>query len=115
MYEYTPNTKVWTKKILQEAHYTFSRMSSAKIATTISTADFQQYLIKVDKWTSLCHLLALQRGSISFNALGNAPGVSVCMCTKWDPPHTLRDLAHCATGEDSWQYFFPQIMADMPS
>jgi hypothetical protein len=51
-YEYPPNTDVWTKKILQEAHYTFSHMSGAKIATTISTADFQQYWIKVDEQTS---------------------------------------------------------------
>ncbi len=40
-YDYPPNTNVWTKKILQEEHYTFWRMSSAKIATTISTTDFQ--------------------------------------------------------------------------
>jgi hypothetical protein len=51
-YEYPPNTNVWTKKILQEAHYTFSRMSGAKIATTIFTADFQHYWIKVDERTS---------------------------------------------------------------
>jgi hypothetical protein len=52
MYDYPPNTDIWTKKILQEAHYTFPRMSGAMIATTIFTADFQQYWIKVDKWTS---------------------------------------------------------------
>jgi hypothetical protein len=51
-YEYPPNTGIWTKKILQEAHYTFSHLSGAEIATTISTADFHQYWIKVDKWTS---------------------------------------------------------------
>jgi hypothetical protein len=51
-HEYPPNTNVWTNKILQEAHYPFSRMSGAKIATTISTVDFKQYWIKVDKWTS---------------------------------------------------------------
>ncbi len=51
-YEYSHNTDIWTKKILQEAHYTFLRMSGAKIATTISTTDFQQYWIKVDKRTS---------------------------------------------------------------
>jgi hypothetical protein len=51
-YEYPPNNNVWTKDNMQEAHYTFSHVSGAKIATTISTADFQQYLIKVDKWTS---------------------------------------------------------------
>jgi hypothetical protein len=51
-YEYPPNTNVWMKKILQEAHYTFSRMSGAKIATTFFTADFQQYWIKVDRNSS---------------------------------------------------------------
>ncbi len=51
-YEYPPKTNVWTNKILQAAHYTFSHMSGAKIVTTISTMDFQQYWIKVDKWTS---------------------------------------------------------------
>jgi hypothetical protein len=51
-YEYPPNTNVWTKKILQKTHHTFSRMSCAEIATTISTTDFQQYWIKVDKQTS---------------------------------------------------------------
>jgi hypothetical protein len=48
-YEYPPNTDIWTKKILRDAHHTFSCMSSAKIATTISTADFQQYRKKVDE------------------------------------------------------------------
>jgi hypothetical protein len=51
-YEYPPYTDVWTKKILQEAHYTFSHMSGAKIATTISTMDFQRFWIRVDEWTS---------------------------------------------------------------
>jgi hypothetical protein len=51
-YEYPPNTNVWKKKILQEAHYTFPRMSGAKIATTISTAGFQQYWLNIDKQTS---------------------------------------------------------------
>jgi hypothetical protein len=51
-YEYPSDTNVWMKKILKEAHYTFSRMSGAEIATTISRADFQQYGIKVDKQTS---------------------------------------------------------------
>jgi hypothetical protein len=34
-YEYPFNTEVWTKKILQEAHYNFSCMSGAKIATQL--------------------------------------------------------------------------------
>ena len=52
MYEYPPDTNIWTKKILQEAHHTFSRMSGTKIATTISTMDFQQYWKRVDERTS---------------------------------------------------------------
>ncbi len=39
-YDYPPDTNIWTKKILQEAHYTFSQMSSAETATTITTKDF---------------------------------------------------------------------------
>ncbi len=42
-YDYSPDTDIWTKKILQEAQHTFAHMSSKEIATTISTADFQQY------------------------------------------------------------------------
>jgi hypothetical protein len=42
-YEYPPDTNIWTKKILKEVQHTFSRMSGKEIATTISTADFQQY------------------------------------------------------------------------
>ncbi len=51
-YEYPPDTNIWTKKILQEAHHTFSRMFGTKIATTISTTDFQQYWKRVDEKTS---------------------------------------------------------------
>jgi hypothetical protein len=51
-YKYPPDTNVWVKKILQEAHYTFSHMSGIEIATTITIMDFQQYLVKVDKQTS---------------------------------------------------------------
>ncbi len=52
MYDYPPNTDIWTKKILQEAQHTFSRMSGKEITTTISTADFQQYWRRVDEKTS---------------------------------------------------------------
>ncbi len=51
-YDYPPNTNIWTKKIFQEAHYTFSRMSGTEISTTISTLDFLQYWIKEDERTS---------------------------------------------------------------
>jgi hypothetical protein len=40
------------KKILQEAQYTFSRMSGTKIATMITTKDFQDYWQRVDERTS---------------------------------------------------------------
>ncbi len=61
------------------------------------------------------HLLTLQSGGIPFNALGNAHGISVCVHTKRDPPCTLGDWAHSATGEDSWQLFCPQIMGNTSS
>jgi hypothetical protein len=106
-YEYPPNTDVWLKKILQEAHYTFSRMSGAKIATTISTTDFQQYWIKVYKRTpssfsgvTFLHYKAAASHSILLAM--HAAYLSAC-AQKRDPPHTLGDWAHCATGEDSWQ------------
>jgi hypothetical protein len=51
-YEYPPNTNIWTKKNLQEAQHTFSRMSGAEITSTISTADFQQYWKRVDERAS---------------------------------------------------------------
>jgi hypothetical protein len=35
--DYPPDTNIWTKKILKEAHYTFSQMSGTEIATTIMT------------------------------------------------------------------------------
>jgi hypothetical protein len=52
MYEYPPDTNVWAKKILQDTHYTFLHMSGAKITTTISTTNFQQYWTRVDEKTS---------------------------------------------------------------
>ena len=51
-YDYPPDTDIWTKKILQEAQHTFARMSGMEIATTISTADFQQYWRRVNERTS---------------------------------------------------------------
>jgi hypothetical protein len=51
-YEYPPDTNIWMKKILQEAHSTFSRMSGAKVATMITTKDFQDYWQRVDERTS---------------------------------------------------------------
>jgi hypothetical protein len=40
-YDYPPDTDKWTKKIFQEAHFTFSqKMSGIEIATMITTEDF---------------------------------------------------------------------------
>ena len=47
-YDYPSNTDMWMKKILQEARHTFSHVGDKEIATTISTADFQQYWRRVD-------------------------------------------------------------------
>jgi hypothetical protein len=51
-YEYPPDTDIWAKKILQEAHYTFSRMSGAAVDPMITTKDFQDYWQCVDERTS---------------------------------------------------------------
>jgi hypothetical protein len=49
---YPPDINIWMKKILQEAHYTFSQMSGAEIATTITTEKFQYFWQQVDERTS---------------------------------------------------------------
>jgi hypothetical protein len=41
--DYPPDTDKWTKKILQEAQFTFSQMSGIEIVTMITTEDFQKY------------------------------------------------------------------------
>jgi hypothetical protein len=51
-YENSPDTNIWTKKILQEAHFTFSRMLGAEVATMITTKDFQDYWQCVDERAS---------------------------------------------------------------
>jgi hypothetical protein len=52
-YDFPPDTDIWTKKILQEAHsYTFSCMSGAEILTIITTKDFQDFWRWVDERTS---------------------------------------------------------------
>jgi hypothetical protein len=48
-YEFPPDTDKWTKKILQEAHITFSQMSGTEIATMITTEDFQNHWQRVDE------------------------------------------------------------------
>jgi hypothetical protein len=51
-YDYPPDTDIWTKKNLQEVQITFSQMSGCKIATFITTKDFQEYWQRVDEQTS---------------------------------------------------------------
>ena len=51
-YDYPPDADRWTKKILQEAHITFSQLSGIEIETTITTEDFQNYWRRVDERTS---------------------------------------------------------------
>ncbi len=51
-YDFPPDTDIWTKKILQEAHYTFSCMSSAEILTIITKKDFQDFWRRVDERAS---------------------------------------------------------------
>jgi hypothetical protein len=51
-YDYPPDTYEWTKKILQEAHFTFSqKLSGIEIAAMITTEDFQNYWQWVDERT----------------------------------------------------------------
>jgi len=50
-YKYPPDTHEWTKKILQEAHITFTQISGAEIVTSITTGDFQKYWQWVDERT----------------------------------------------------------------
>jgi hypothetical protein len=52
MYNYPPDTDEWTKKILQEAQFTFSQMSGTEIATMITKKDFQNYWQRVNERTS---------------------------------------------------------------
>jgi hypothetical protein len=50
-YNYPPDTDKWTKKILQEAQFTFSQMSGTEIAMMITMEDFQNYWQQVDERT----------------------------------------------------------------
>ncbi len=52
-YEYPPDTDIWTKKILQEAHHTFMQMSGIEISTSVTTEDFQYFWQQVDEQTLL--------------------------------------------------------------
>jgi hypothetical protein len=42
-YDFPPDTNIWTKEILQEAHYTFSHMSGAEIVIIVTMEDFQNF------------------------------------------------------------------------
>jgi hypothetical protein len=51
-YDFPPDTNIWMKKILQEAHYTFFHMSGTKIAIFVTTEDFQDFWRRVNEGTS---------------------------------------------------------------
>ncbi len=42
-YDFPPDTDIWTKKILQEARYTFSHITGAEIAIIVTMEDFQDF------------------------------------------------------------------------
>ena len=50
-YKHPPDTDIWAKKILQEAHHTFLQMSGIEISTSVTTEDFQYYWQRVDEQT----------------------------------------------------------------
>ncbi len=102
-YDYPPNTNMWAKKILQEAQHTFWRMTVDEIATTISTADFQQYWKRVDERSSSSFSGVNFSCPISFNALCYACSTPNRVCATRYPPCTLGNRSHCVTGEDSQQ------------
>ncbi len=85
IYDYPPDTNIWTKKILQHAYYTFSPMSGAEIVTTITTEDFQNFWQCVDesKSSSFSGITFLhdKAAGIASNACGNA-------CCIFDGVHT---------------------------
>ncbi len=51
-YDFPPDTNIWTKKNLQEAHYTFSHMSGAEITIIVTTEDFQNFRRQFNERTS---------------------------------------------------------------
>jgi len=51
-YDFPPDTNIWMKKILQEAHYTFSHMSGAEIGIILTMEDFQDFWRRVNERTS---------------------------------------------------------------
>ncbi len=51
-YDFPPVTDIWTKKILQEAHYIFSHVSGAEITIIVTTEDFQDFWRQVNERTS---------------------------------------------------------------
>jgi hypothetical protein len=84
-YDFPPDTNIWTKKILQEAHYTFSHISGAEIVIIVTMKDFQNFWQRVDERTSssfsgvtFSHYKAAASKS---NAVSNARHIfdSVCM------------------------------------
>jgi hypothetical protein len=63
-YDYPPDTNKWTKKILQEAHITFSQLSGIEIETMITTEDFQNYWRRVDERTGRKDFVIFQRSHV---------------------------------------------------
>jgi hypothetical protein len=51
-YDFPSDINIWMKKILQEAHYTFSHMLGAEIAIIVTTEDFQDFWRWVNERTS---------------------------------------------------------------
>ena len=105
-YDYPPNTDVWTKKILQEAQHTFTRMSRKEIATKITTADFQQYWRLVDKRTSSSFkgITFSHYKAVAFHTMLSAMHVAyLTLCALRYSPCTLGNQTHSPAREDSWQ------------
>ncbi len=50
-YDISPDTNIWTKTILQEAHYTLSHMSGAEIAIIVTAEDVQDFWRRVNERT----------------------------------------------------------------
>jgi hypothetical protein len=48
-YDFPPDTNIRMKKILQEARYTFSHMSGAKVAIIVTVEDFLNFWRRVDE------------------------------------------------------------------
>ena len=103
-YEYAPNTDIWTKKILQEAQHTFSHISGKEMATTISTADFQQYWRRVDERTSSSFsgiTFSHYKAVVSHPMLSAMHAAYLTGCVRHSISLAMGNWTHPPTGEDS--------------